>query len=158
MNKYDELIKIIPHLLEGERNFITNAANFSAVVYNEINDLNWAGFYIFNGKELVLGPFQGKPACVRIAIGKGVCGAAALELKTILVDDVDKFPGHIACDSASRSEIVLPIVKNGEIYAVFDVDSPIVGRFTDDDRIGLEKMLNVFIENTEMLDIKGIFK
>ncbi len=158
MNKYERLIKIVPSLLEGERNFITNAANFSAIVYNEIPDLNWVGFYVYNGNELVLGPFQGKTACVRIKMGNGVCGSVAKELKTLVVNDVDNFPGHIACDSSSRSEIVIPIIKNGEIYAVFDVDSPIMNRFSDEDKINLELMLESFIKNTDLQDLKEIFK
>ena len=98
MNNYNEIIQSIPHLLEGERNFITNAANFSAIIFDKVEKLNWVGFYIFNGKELVLGPFQGKNACVRIALNSGVCGAAATKLETITADNVNEFPGHIACD------------------------------------------------------------
>ena len=129
MNNYNEIIQSIPHLLEGERNFITNAANFSAIIFDKVEKLNWVGFYIFNGKELVLGPFQGKNACVRIALNSGVCGAAATKLETITADNVNEFPGHIACDSNSKSEIVLPILKNGELYCLLDVDSPIYSRF-----------------------------
>lgn len=158
MNNYEELTKMIGHLLEGERNFITNAANFSAIIFNEINNLNWVGFYIYNGRELVLGPFQGRVACVRIALDKGVCGKSATDKKTILVDDVDKFPGHIACDSRSKSEIVIPIIKDGEIYAVLDIDSPVINRFDDTDRVGLEQMLEEFLKFTDLQDLKEIIK
>jgi GAF domain-containing protein len=158
MNNYEELTKMIGHLLEGERNFITNAANFSAIIFNEIDNLNWVGFYIFNGRELVLGPFQGRVACVRIALDKGVCGKSATDKKTITVDDVDKFPGHIACDSRSKSEIVIPIIKNDEIYAVLDIDSPILNRFDLSDKEGLEKMLKEFLKYTDLQDLKEIIK
>lgn len=158
MNNYDDLIKIIPHLLESERNFITNAANFSAIIFEKFTDLNWVGFYIYNGKELVLGPFQGKVACVRIALGKGVCGTAANEKKSIVVEDVDKFPGHIACDSASRSELVIPIFNGYELYGVFDMDSPVLNRFNNNDKIGFEKLIDVFIQNTDLQDLRAIFK
>ena len=158
MNNYEQLRKIVPSILEGEKNFITNAANFFALIFNEIELLNWAGFYIFNGKELVLGPFQGKAACVRIAMGKGVCGTSAILRRTVLVDNVDEFHGHIACDSASKSEIVMPIMKDGEIYAVFDIDSPIEKRFSNDDKVGLESLLELFIENTNLQDLKEYFE
>lgn len=158
MNNYDDLIKIIPHLLENERNFITNAANFSAIIFEKFTDLNWVGFYIYNGEELVLGPFQGKVACVRIALGKGVCGTAAIERKSIVVEDVDKFPGHIACDSASRSELVIPIFNGDELYGVFDMDSPVLNRFNNNDKIGFEKLIDVFIQNTDLQDLRAIFK
>jgi len=158
MNKYEQLGKIVPSILEGEKNFITNAANFSALIFNEIEQLNWAGFYIFNGKELVLGPFQGKAACVRIAMGKGVCGTSAALKKTIVVENVDEFPGHIACDSASKSEIVIPILKDGEIYAVFDIDSPIEKRFSNEDKIGLEKLVDLFVKDTILQDLKTYFE
>ena len=158
MNNYNEIIQSIPHLLEGERNFITNAANFSAIIFDKVQNLNWVGFYIFNGKELVLGPFQGKNACVRIALNRGVCGVAASKLETITVDNVNEFPGHIACDSNSKSEIVLPILKNGELYCLLDVDSPIYSRFGEQEKEFFEKAIKVFLQHTELQDIKDIFK
>jgi GAF domain-containing protein len=116
-------------LVAGERDPIANAANLAAALYHGCPDLNWAGFYFFRGGELVVGPFQGKPACVRIALGRGVCGTAAAERRTIVVDDVHAFPGHIACDAASRSEIVVPLVAGGELIGVLDIDSPQLARF-----------------------------
>src|ERR1043166_3362748 len=121
---YGELASQLAGLLEGERDFIANAANAASLLYHTLPDLNWAGFYLFKEGELVLGPFQGKPACVRIKIGKGVCGPAAERRETLVVENVDEFPGHIACDSASRSEIVVPIVKGEALVGVLDLDSP----------------------------------
>ncbi len=126
---------------------IPNLANISAMVYNQMPDLNWAGFYLYDGKKLVLGPFQGKPACIYIPLEKGVCGKAATDLKTVIVPDVEKFPGHIVCDSASRSEIVIPLKStNGKIIGVFDLDSPTLNRFSESDKIGLEKIIEI-LEN-----------
>ena len=139
-------------LLHGERDFTANAANLAALVFHTLPDLNWAGFYWMKGGELVLGPFQGKPACVRIAIGKGVCGTAARDRKSIVVPDVDAFPGHIACDSASRSEVVIPVVAGGKVIGVLDLDSPLKGRFGDADARGLEALVEAFIAAT---DIEG---
>jgi L-methionine (R)-S-oxide reductase len=133
---YGELAMQVSGLLHGERNMIANAANFSALLYHALPDVNWVGFYFLDEGELVVGPFQGKPACVRIAIGKGVCGTAVAEDRTQLVEDVDAFPGHIPCDSASRSEIVVPLKKDGAIIGVLDIDSPSKARFDDDDRQG----------------------
>lgn len=133
-------------LLEGERDFIANAANLSALLYHSLPDLNWAGLYLHKGGELVLGPFQGQPACVRIAIGKGVCGTAAEQRQTILVDNVHEFPGHIACDSASNSEIVVPLIVNDELIGVLDLDSPTLARFDDEDARGLNELAEVLIQ------------
>lgn len=145
---YAQLVDQARGLLAGERDRVANAANFSALVYDALPDLNWAGFYFFDGRELVVGPFQGKPACVRIAIGKGVCGTAALRRETQLVRDVHEFPGHIACDAASRSEIVVPLVGvSGELIGVWDVDSPRLARFDEDDRAGMEALAAVFVES-----------
>ena len=130
-------------LLEGERDFIANAANFSSVLYHFLPDLNWAGLYLHKGGELVLGPFQGQPACVRIAIGKGVCGTAAEQRQTILVDNVHEFPGHIACDSASNSEIVVPLIRDGELLGVLDIDSPKKARFTPEDEAGCVRLAEI---------------
>jgi len=137
-------------LLEGERDPTANAANLAALLYHTLPHLNWAGFYWLRGRELVLGPFQGKPACVRIAIGKGVCGTAVAERRTIVVPDVNAFPGHIACDSASRSELVVPVAHAGSILGVLDLDSPNLGRFTEEDARGLEAVVRAFVEATDL--------
>src|SRR6266478_86665 len=136
---YRDLARQLAALLAGETDFIANAANTAALIYHGLPDLNWAGFYFRNGTDLVLGPFQGKPACVRIPVGKGVCGEAAAHRQTIVVPDVNRFPGHIACDPASRSEIVVPVVEEDVLRGVLDVDSPEPGRFDEEDRAGLEK-------------------
>jgi L-methionine (R)-S-oxide reductase len=141
---YQQLANELAGLLAGERDCIANAANTAACIYNAVPRLNWAGFYFRKGGELVLGPFQGKPACVRIALGAGVCGRAGAERKTIVVPDVAQFPGHIACDVASRSEIVIPLLRGTELVGVLDIDSPDVDRFDADDRIGLERLAALF--------------
>jgi L-methionine (R)-S-oxide reductase len=143
---YAELVEQSRALLAGESNEIARAANFAALVFHGVPDLNWAGFYLFDGIELVVGPFQGKPACVRIALGRGVCGTAAQSGKTQLVRDVHAFPGHIACDSASNSEIVVPMFRGGELLGVWDVDSPTLNRFDADDQIGMEALVQVFLQ------------
>jgi L-methionine (R)-S-oxide reductase len=145
--QYRELAEQARGLLHGERDRIANAANFAALVYNALPDLNWAGFYFFDGSELVVGPFQGQPACVRIALGKGVCGTAAATRQTQLVRDVDAFPGHIACDSASRSEIVIPLVDGERLIGVWDVDSPKLARFDAADRDGMEQLAGIFMDS-----------
>ncbi|NRQ43071.1 GAF domain-containing protein [Rheinheimera sp. YQF-2] len=131
-------------LIEHEPDLIANMANLSALLFNQLPDLNWAGFYIMRNGELVLGPFQGQVACVRIAVGKGVCGTAVASGEVQLVKDVHEFPGHIACDAASNSEIVLPLRHNGEIIAVLDIDSPQLARFDTDDQAGLEQLIQLF--------------
>jgi GAF domain-containing protein len=133
-------------LLGDETDLVANAANTAALIYHTLPDINWAGFYFLKGDELVLGPFQGKPACVRIQLGKGVCGTAAAQRKTLVVPDVHKFPGHIACDSASNSEIVVPLIQNNKLLGVLDVDSPILGRFDEEDQKGLEILSKIFVE------------
>jgi L-methionine (R)-S-oxide reductase len=143
---YSTLASQIRSLLEGERDFIANAANVASLLYHSLPDLNWAGFYLYKGGELVLGPFQGEPACVRIAIGKGVCGTAAAIRQTVVVPNVNEFPGHIACDSKSNSEIVVPLVKDQRLIGVLDLDSPLLGRFDDEDARGLNILANIFIE------------
>jgi L-methionine (R)-S-oxide reductase len=143
---YAELQSQLRALLEGERDFIANAANFSSLLYHSLADVNWVGFYLLKDNELVLGPFQGKPACVRIAIGKGVCGVAAERRQTILVDNVHEFPGHIACDSASNSEVVVPLVVDGKLIGVLDLDSPSLARFDDDDASGLNELTAIFLK------------
>jgi len=151
---YALLVRQVASVLEGERDLTANAAQFAALVYDTIADLNWAGFYFTvapkgnAAHDLLVGPFQGKPACARIPFGRGVCGAAAERRETIVVPDVHAFPGHIACDSASNAEIVIPLVKDGRIIGVFDIDSPVHDRFSDDDRIGLEAMVAAFLDAT----------
>lgn len=144
--QYAQLAGQARALLSGESDRIANAANLAALVYHSLPDLNWAGFYFYDGTELVVGPFQGLPACVRIALDKGVCGAAARTRQTQRVEDVEAFPGHIACDAASRSELVVPLVKDGQLIGVFDLDSPRVGRFDEDDQRGLETIAQVFVD------------
>lgn len=145
--QYEQLTAQARALLSGEPDRIANAANLAALVYHALPDLNWVGFYFFDGTELVVGPFQGLPACVRIPLDKGVCGAAASTGQTQRVDDVDAFPGHIACDSASRSEVVVPLSKNGQLVGVFDLDSPTLARFDEEDQRGLESIAAVFLES-----------
>jgi L-methionine (R)-S-oxide reductase len=147
---YANLALQLRSLLEDERDFIANAANFTSLLYHSLPDLNWAGFYLYKDGELVLGPFQGKPACVRIAMGKGVCGTAAQQRQTILVDNVHEFPGHIACDSASNSEIVIPLVKHEQLLGVLDLDSPSFARFDDEDAKGLNELAEIFIDSSSL--------
>jgi L-methionine (R)-S-oxide reductase len=142
---YDEVARQLTGLLSGERDRIANAANMAALIFMSLPDLNWAGFYFLQGDTLVLGPFQGKPACVRIAVGQGVCGTAAAQRKTQRVMDVNDFPGHIACDAASRSELVVPLVHDGRVIGVLDLDSPIPNRFTQKDQDGIEHLAQIFM-------------
>ena len=146
---YAELAASLRALLDGERDLVANAANMAALLYWSLRDLNWAGFYIVEPErgDLLLGPFQGKPACVRIPIGRGVCGAAAQRRETVVVRDVHAFPGHIACDSASNSEVVVPIVRDGRLLGVLDLDSPLHARFDDEDARGLEALVRIFVES-----------
>src|ERR1700746_2382596 len=141
---YAELAQQLAALIAGEPDLIANTANMAALIYHSLPDLNWAGFYFADGeKELVLGPFQGKPACMRIAWGQGVCGTAAARRETILVPDVHEFPGHIACDPDSRSELVVPLLQGERVLGVIDLDSPLRGRFDDADRIGCERLVAI---------------
>lgn len=142
---YAHLVLQLRSLLEGEHNLIANAANVAALLYHSLADVSWTGFYVLRGEELVLGPFQGKPACVRIPLGKGVCGVAAAQCETIIVPNVHDFPGHIACDAASNSEIVVPIFDGERMLGVLDVDSPSVGRFDDQDAEGLNELMAIFV-------------
>ncbi|NER65528.1 GAF domain-containing protein [Pseudomonas sp. MAFF212427] len=146
---YDLLAAQLQALLAGERDFIANAAQFCAFLYSQVDDLNWAGFYLNRNEELVLGPFQGQVACVRIAFGRGVCGAAAATRQTQRVEDVHAFPGHIACDSASNSELVVPLVKDGVLIGVLDLDSPKLARFGEHDQVGLERLAQIFLASTD---------
>ena len=145
--QYAQLAAQARALLHGERDRVANAANLSALVYRALPELNWVGFYFFDGTELVVGPFQGQPACVRIPLDRGVCGAAASSGETQRVEDVESFPGHIACDAASRSELVVPLFHDGALVGVFDLDSPVPGRFDVEDQRGLEEIARVYTES-----------
>ncbi|MDZ4335980.1 MAG: GAF domain-containing protein [Pseudomonas sp.] len=149
LDGYPLMVAQLQALLAGERDFIANAAQFSAFLFQELGDLNWAGFYLARGEELVLGPFQGKVACVRIPFGRGVCGAAAATGQTQRVEDVHAFAGHIACDSASNSELVVPLFKGGRLLGVLDLDSPSLARFSAADQAGIERLVEVFVELTD---------
>jgi L-methionine (R)-S-oxide reductase len=144
---YELLEQQVRALLAGESDFVANAGNFAAFLYHELPDVNWAGFYLAMPEGLVLGPFAGRPACTRLPPGRGVCGAAAARRATVVVDDVEAFPDHIVCDTASRSEIVVPLLVAGEFFGVFDCDSPIRARFTENDREGIERLVRAFSES-----------
>jgi GAF domain-containing protein len=146
---YDQLATQLSSLLAGERDLMANAANFSSLIFHSLPDLNWAGFYFEQDDELVLGPFQGRPACVRIRIGQGVCGAGAAKCETVIVPDVHEFPGHIACDSASNSEIVVPLMKDGRLIGVLDLDSPLPARFDQQDARGLENLARILLASVK---------
>ena len=147
MASYKEINQKLIALTEGVVHRVANLSNASALIYSELDGLNWAGFYLIEGEKLVLGPFQGKPACIEIPIGRGVCGGAVARKQTLVVPNVHLFEGHIACDSASNSEIVIPLLKNGEIVGVLDIDSPLFDRFSEDDRKGLEEFARILSEN-----------
>ena len=149
---YDQLASQLSSLLAGERNLIANAANFSALIFHSLPDLNWAGFYFAQDGELVLGPFQGQPACVRIKIGQGVCGAGAAKCETVIVPNVHEFPGHITCDSASNSEIVIPLMKGGRLIGVLDLDSPSLSRFDEEDAAGLQRLVRILLASATAND------
>ncbi len=142
---YARLVQELHALLAGEHDLVANAANTAALLFEALPEVNWAGFYFLKGGELVVGPFQGKPACVRIALGRGVCGTAAAERRTLLVPDVYEFPGHIACDAASRSEVVVPLLRGATLIGVLDIDSPLAGRFDGADARGLEAIASAFL-------------
>jgi GAF domain-containing protein len=142
---YQELALQLRGLIEGERDPVANAANMAALLYHALPQVNWVGFYFLKQGELVVGPFQGKPACVRIALGRGVCGTAAEARRSVLVPDVHAFPGHIACDEASRSELVVPLVKGNALVGVLDLDSPVPGRFDEADRTGCEGLAAIYL-------------
>lgn len=145
--RYDQLAQQLDALLTGEPNVTANLSNASALLNQFFDRINWVGFYLMDGEELVLGPFQGLPACIRIPLGRGVCGTVALNKKALIVPDVDQFPGHIACDAASRSEIVLPLLKDGELLGVLDIDSPELNRFSEEDLDGLKKFVEVLVRH-----------
>jgi len=144
---YRDLTAQLAALLAGEADLVANAANTASLIYHGLPDVNWAGFYFRKGAELVLGPFQGKPACVRIPIGKGVCGTSAAGAATMLVPDVHDFPGHIACDPHSRSELVVPLIGDGAVLGVLDLDSPLLSRFDDADQEGCERLIALFLDH-----------
>jgi L-methionine (R)-S-oxide reductase len=150
---YAQLAEELGGLLSGESDFVANAANTTALIFDALPGLNWVGFYFLKDGQLVVGPFQGKPACVRIALGKGVCGTAAAERRTIVVPDVEAFPGHIACDAASRSEIVIPLIAGRELFGVLDLDSPKLARFDEGDACGLERLAAIFLDSVRLEDI-----
>ena len=145
---YELLAKQVQSLFKQEPDPIANMANLSALLYEALQDVNWVGFYRLANNELILGPFQGGTACVRIKMGSGVCGTSALRKETLIVNDVHQFPGHIACDARSQSEIVIPLVKKGRLLGVLDIDSPVNSRFNEEDKKGLEKLVELFIELT----------
>ncbi|MBI1775671.1 MAG: GAF domain-containing protein [Proteobacteria bacterium] len=144
---YGDLARQLAAVMEGEGDAIANAANMAALVYHGLPELNWAGFYFMKAGTLVLGPFQGKPACIRIALGKGVCGTAAERRRSVMVEDVHAFPGHIACDSASNAELVVPLIEAGELIGVLDLDSPRTARFDAVDQAGCERLVEVFLQH-----------
>ncbi len=146
MTDYALLDSQLVALLDGETDALASASNFVGLLYNALEDVNWLGIYVLRGDELVLGPFQGKPACVHIALGDGVCGTAASTLETQRVEDVHTFPGHIVCDADSRSELVVPLIVNGEMIGVLDIDSPSLARFSEADQAGIEKICRTFCE------------
>ena len=145
--KYNQLSSQLDALLTGESNVVANLSNASALFNQFFDRINWVGFYLMEDGELVLGPFQGLPACIRIPVGKGVCGTAVAEKQSIIVPDVNAFPGHIVCDAASQSEIVIPLIKDGVVLGVLDIDSPVLNRFSEEDRVGLEKVIQVLIKH-----------
>lgn len=147
--QYTSMTKQLKSLLEDERDWLANLSNTASFLANTLHEINWVGFYLMKQNELVLGPFMGKPACVRIAVGKGVCGTAAAENKTQVVADVHQFPGHIACDAASRSEIVIPLVVENKMIGVLDIDSPVLNRFESTDKTYLEQLAAILIEATD---------
>ena len=144
---YEMLLRQLQALVEGEKDPLANTANFVGLLYDALPDINWLGVYVMRGGDLVLGPFQGKPACVRLPAGQGVCGAAASRRETLRVHDVNEFPGHIACDPASRSELVVPLVLGQRVLGVLDIDSPHVGRFSEQDSAGLERLCAAFVDD-----------
>lgn len=149
-DQQNAILSQLGSLIEGERSAVANLANASALLQFFLKDINWVGFYLYDGRELVLGPFQGLPACIRIPMGKGVCGTSAESRETLRVEDVHAFPGHIACDAASNSEIVVPIVKDGHLLGVLDIDSPLKGRFDEQDQAFLERFVQILTDGLEL--------
>lgn len=147
---YPQIIEQVQALIHDETDFLANMANTSSLLYHLLPEVNWVGFYLYREEQLILGPFHGKPACVRIAIGKGVCGTAAERKETVIVPDVHQFPGHIACDAASQSEIVVPMIKDGRLIGVLDIDSPIKNRFDETDQTYLEKIVEILCSQSQL--------
>ena len=147
--RYKELATTLSALLDNEREFLPNMSNMASFLYFSLKDINWCGFYLVKNGDLLLGPFQGKPACVRIEIGKGVCGTSAQKRESVIVEDVNNFPGHIACDVDSRSEIVIPLLKDGKLLGVLDIDSPTLARFDQVDKMGMEKLVSILLEHSD---------
>lgn len=146
---YRELDSQLRGLLQGERDFTANLANSASLIFYQMQEVNWVGFYLYRDGELVVGPFQGKPACTRIPLGGGVCGTSAETRESLIVEDVHQFPGHIACDEDSRSELVIPMLRDGELLGVFDLDSPVVGRFDEEDERQLRRLLQRIIDGSD---------
>lgn len=153
---YQELCEKLADLLGDETDFVANAANTAALLFHALPDVNWAGFYVHRDAELVVGPFQGKPACVRIPLGQGVCGTAAVDQETVLVPDVSQFPGHIACDPDSKSEIAVPLLSWGKLIAILDIDSTSLNRFDEDDQEGLEALASIFVSSMDVADLPDL--
>ncbi len=151
------LKKQAAELLSGEENFIANASNLASLLFNSMENINWTGFYLFDGRELVLGPFMGKPACIRIPPGKGVCGTSFAKRQTVIADDVHKFSGHIPCDGASNSEIVIPLIKIEELYGVLDIDSPVYSRFGTNDKEALEELAKILLNSSDMVRLEKYY-
>jgi L-methionine (R)-S-oxide reductase len=154
---YESLKNTLNNLVQGETNFIANAANFSALLYRNLKEISWVGFYMITGDGLVLGPFHGKPACVRVEMGKGVCGKAARNRHTVIVDDVHQFPGYIACDPNCNSEIVLPLIFDGKIYGVLDIDSPFRNRFTKADEDNLNELVEILMVSSDLASLEKYY-
>jgi len=155
---YEILKERFEEIITGETNFMANASNFASLVFNYLKDINWVGFYFLDGKEIILGPFQGKVACVRIPLGKGVCGTSARNRRVIIVDDVHKFPGHIPCDPYSKSEIVVPLIYKNVLYGVLDIDSPILNRFSEKDRDELVEMMEMLVQSSDIEALSCYYK
>jgi L-methionine (R)-S-oxide reductase len=147
--RLNSIVNQVVHLIDGERDWLANLSNTASHLYHTLGEVNWVGFYLMKGNELVLGPFHGLPACIRIPVGKGVCGTAVQEAKTLLVEDVHAFPGHIACDAATRSEMVIPLKVDGQIIGVLDIDSPVISRFDDTDRTALERVAELLCQGCD---------
>jgi GAF domain-containing protein len=152
---YDRLRQSLHSLLEGEQDAVANAANAAALIYHSVPDLNWVGFYFLRGNELVLGPFVGQPACVRIPVGKGVCGASVARREAIVVGNVHQFDGHIPCDASSNAELVVPLLKNGRVVGVLDLDSPHLDRFDEEDRRGVEGLAEAWLSASDLGTLPG---
>ena len=155
-DRYASIARRLGSLLEGERDFLANTANTAALIFEFTGDLNWAGFYFRQGDELVLGPFQGRVACVRIKMGQGVCGSAAEKGVSTVVANVHQFEGHIACDAGSNAELVVPLIDAGEVIGVVDLDSPTIGRFDEDDRAGIEELVRVYLRSTDLSPLRAL--